>query len=160
MREERAGKRSEAASASPDLDAAAIGLGGVFDHVAIAVADFSDVAPLLELVTGRRASEPERVPAQGVEVRFAGSVELIRPLEPGGAVGRFVARRGPGLHHVAYRVADLEGAMARLAARGRTFTAPEPMPGARGHRVAFLHPASTGGVLIELLERPRAGAPS
>ena len=91
--------------------------------------------------------------SQGVEVCFVGDVELIRPLVPDNGVGRFVERRGPGLHHVAYRVADVREKMAELTAGGWEFTSSEPMQGAGGHRIGFLHPRSTGGVLVELVER-------
>ena len=123
------------------------------DHVAIAVRSFGDVLPLLERLTGATASPPERVESQGVEVCFVGSMELIRALDPDSGVGRFVERRGPGLHHVAYRVEDVGEAMAALKAEGCEFTSPAPMTGAGGHRIAFLHPRSTGGVLVELVER-------
>ncbi len=127
--------------------------GLALDHVAIAVRSFTDFLPLLERLSGTRATEPERVESQGVEVCFVGDVELIRPLVPQGGVGRFVERRGPGLHHMAYRVADVRGKMAELEAGGWEFTSPEPMKGAGGHWIAFLHPRSTGGVLVELVER-------
>ena len=127
--------------------------GLALDHVAIAVRSFNEVLPLLERLAGTRATEPERVESQGVEVCFVGDVELIRALVPESGVGRFVERRGPGLHHVAYRVADVREKMAELTAEGWEFTTPEPMQGAGGHRIAFLHPVSTGGVLVELVER-------
>ena len=123
-----------------------------FDHVAIAVRSFDDVLPLLERVAGVAATEPERVEAQGVEVCFVGGVEVIRPLGDGGGVGRFIERRGPGLHHIAYRVADVGAAMRSLAAQGYEFTSAEPMAGRGGHRIAFMHPRSAGGVLVELVE--------
>ncbi len=128
-------------------------IGGCLDHVAIAVDTFSHLVPLLEHLSGERATPPERVPSQGVDVCFVGSMELIRALDATNSVGRFVERRGAALHHVAYRVRDLEATMEELLSQGRTFTAPGPTQGARGHRVAFLRPVSTGGVLIELLER-------
>ena len=123
------------------------------DHAAIAVRSFEDAIPLLERVTGARATRPERVESQGVEVCFVGRTELIRPLGARGGVARFLERRGPGLHHVAYRVADVADAMARLRADGVRFTSDEPMTGAGGHRIAFIHPSSAGGVLVELVER-------
>ena len=123
------------------------------DHVAVAVRSFADTLPLLERLTGARASAPERVPAQGVEVCFVGRVELIRPLDGNNGVARFIERRGPGLHHVAYRVADVGAAMTALASEGYEFTSARPMAGAGGHRIAFLHPRSTGGLLVELVER-------
>lgn len=126
--------------------------GARFDHVAIAVRSFEDMVPLLERLAGAAATEPERVESQGVEVCFVGRVELIRPLGGGGGVARFVERRGPGLHHVAYRVDDVAAAMRELAAEGRRFTSEGPMTGAGGHRIAFMHPRTAGGVLVELVE--------
>jgi methylmalonyl-CoA epimerase len=126
------------------------------DHVAIAVDSIDALAPALEAVTGARSSRRERVDAQGVELCFIGAgdgkLELLQPLGPDTPVGRFLARRGGGLHHVAYRVPDLPAALRSLAEQGIELIDREPRPGARGHRVAFLHPRSTGGVLIELLE--------
>lgn len=126
--------------------------GAKLDHVAIAVRSFEDMVPLLERLAGVAATEPERVESQGVEVCFVGRVELIRPLGNGGGVARFIERRGPGLHHVAYRVDDVGAAMRELAAEGRRFTSEGPMTGAGGHRIAFMHPRTAGGVLVELIE--------
>ena len=126
--------------------------GAKLDHVAIAVRSFEDMVPLLERLAGVAATEPERVESQGVEVCFVGRVELIRPLGDGGGVARFIERRGPGLHHVAYRVDDVAAAMRELAAEGRRFTSEGPMTGAGGHRIAFMHPRTAGGVLVELVE--------
>ncbi|MCY3547122.1 MAG: VOC family protein [Gemmatimonadetes bacterium] len=123
------------------------------DHVAVAVRSFTDTLPVLERLTGARASAPERVPAQGVEVCFVGRVELIRPLDGNNGVARFIDRRGPGLHHVAYRVEDVGAAMTALESEGYEFTSARPMTGAGGHRIAFVHPRSTGGLLVELVER-------
>ena len=125
------------------------------DHVAIAVESIAASVPLYESLTGGRSSAVERVEAQGVAVAFVGTgegrLELLEPLAADTAVGRFLARRGPGLHHLAYRVDDLEAALAALTARGVELIDRVPRVGAGGHRVAFLHPRSTGGVLIELV---------
>lgn len=123
------------------------------DHVAIAVRSFAHTVDFLERLTGATATPPERVEAQGVEVCFVGRVELIRPLDDDSGVARFIERRGPGLHHVAYGVEDVDAAMAALKADGCEFTSARPMEGAGGHRIAFIHPRSTGGVLTELVER-------
>ena len=126
------------------------------DHVAIAVHSIDDILPSFEAATGGRGSPRERVEAQGVELCFVGSgdgkLELLQPLSPDSPVGRFLAKRGPGLHHVAYRVPDIEEALRSAEARGLELIDREPRPGAHGHRVAFLHPRTTGGVLIELVE--------
>ena len=132
------------------------------DHVAIAVRSFDELLPVLERLSGTRATAPERVESQGVEVCFVGSVELIRPLGPDNGVARFIERRGPGLHHIAYRVPDVAGAMDRMAREGYRFTSDGPMVGRGGHRIGFVHPKSAGGVLVELVEadQPRSRRPS
>jgi methylmalonyl-CoA/ethylmalonyl-CoA epimerase len=126
------------------------------DHVAIAVPSIAEALPLFELLTGGAGSPRERVDAQGVDVAFVGTgtgrIELIEPISADSGVARFLERRGPGLHHLAYRVPDLEAALADLAARGVRLIDERPREGAHGRRVAFIHPASTGGVLIELVE--------
>jgi methylmalonyl-CoA/ethylmalonyl-CoA epimerase len=126
------------------------------DHVAIAVPSITQSQPVFELLTGGTASGRERIPAQGVEVVFigtgSGSLELLEPTDPASAVARFLEKRGPGLHHVAYRVPDLDATLARLDASGFELIDHAPRAGARGHRVAFLHPRSCGGVLVELVE--------
>jgi len=126
------------------------------DHVAIAVESIATALPTFEALTGARGSVPEAVAAQGVAVAFlgegAGKLELIEPLSPESGVARFLARRGPGLHHLAYRVTDLAGTLDRLAAAGVRLIDRQPRPGAGGHRVAFIHPQSAGGVLVELVE--------
>ena len=126
------------------------------DHVAIAVESIDRALPILKAVTGAESSSRERVEAQGVALVFLGSgdgkLELLEPLGPDSPVGRFLEKRGPGLHHIAYRVPDIRAALADLADQGFELVDTEPRPGARGHQVAFLHPRSTGGVLIELVE--------
>lgn len=126
------------------------------DHVAVAVTSIADAMPIFEALVGARGSDPERVDAQGVTVSFlghgAGKLELIEPHSPDSGVGRFLAKRGQGVHHLAYRVADLAATLEALTARGVELIDKAPRPGAHGHRVAFLHPRSTGGVLIELVE--------
>jgi methylmalonyl-CoA/ethylmalonyl-CoA epimerase len=125
------------------------------DHVAIAVESLATALPLFESLTGAAGSVVEEVGSQGVKVVFVGSgagrLELLEPLGPETTVGRFLARRGPGLHHIAYRVADLQATLDALAARGVALIDRRPRAGAGGHRVAFLHPKSTAGVLIELV---------
>mgnify|MGYP006280617535 CR=1 FL=1 len=122
------------------------------DHVAVAVASLEEACPLYELLTGTTCSPVEELPAQGVRVSFVGSLEILEPLEPESTVGRFLDRRGPGLHHIAYRVPDLPEALNRLRDQGFQLIDAEPRPGARGHQVAFLHPRSTGGILVELVQ--------
>ena len=131
----------------------------VLDHVAIAVPSIALALPLYETLLGARGSVPERIDDQGVIVVFVGSgsgrIELLEPLRDDSPVARFLARRGQGLHHIAYRVPDIEAALAACAADGLEAIDVRPRPGAHGRRVAFLHPRSAAGVLIELVEDAR-----
>lgn len=126
------------------------------DHVGIAVASLDDALATFEAIVGALAEGRERVESQGVEVVFVGSgagrLELLAPTRPDSPVARFLQRRGPGIHHLCYRVPDLAAALREHAAAGDELIDREPRAGAHGHRVAFLHPRSTGGVLTELLE--------
>ena len=126
------------------------------DHVAIAVESIDAVLPAFQALTGTGSSRRERVETQGVELVFVGTgdgkLEILEPTGPDTPVGRFLAKRGPGLHHVAYRVEDIDATLAGLAAEGFEFIDERARSGAFGHRVAFLHPRSTGGVLVELVE--------
>lgn len=126
------------------------------DHIAVAVPSLTAALPLFELLSGARGSPPERVESQNVDVVFVGTgpgrIELLQPTGAGSTVQKFLDKRGPGLHHIAYRVADIEGALARFREAGIRLIDEVPRAGAGGHRVAFLHPASTQGVLVELVE--------
>ncbi|MGQ0560939.1 MAG: methylmalonyl-CoA epimerase [Gemmatimonadota bacterium] len=128
----------------------------LLDHIAVAVPSITGVLPLFELIAGGPSSRPERVASQQVEVAFVGSgetrIELLQPTGPESTVQRFLDRRGSGLHHIAYRVANLDATLDRLAAAGIQLIDRQGRPGAGGHRVAFLHPKSTAGILIELVE--------
>jgi methylmalonyl-CoA/ethylmalonyl-CoA epimerase len=128
----------------------------LLDHVAIAVDSIAETLPLLELITGQTGSMRETNLDQGVELVFVGTgqgrVELLEPTDTDTPVGRFLAKRGPGLHHIAYRVSDLPSVLRQLKASGVRLIDEEPRRGAHGHRIAFVHPKSTGGVLIELVE--------
>ena len=126
--------------------------GRELDHVAIAVPSLEEALGLFGLISGHPGSPPETLEAQGVRVSFCGPVELLEPLGPDTPVGRFLARRGPGLHHIAYRSQDIQADLDRLEAEGRELIDRRPRPGARGHMVAFLHPRSTGGILVELVQ--------
>ncbi|MEX0979796.1 MAG: methylmalonyl-CoA epimerase [Gemmatimonadota bacterium] len=121
-------------------------------HVAVAAHSIRETAPLYELITGASCSRIEDVPAQGVRAAFVGTIEILEPLDATGAVARFLERRGPGLHHVAYRVDDIRAALSRLREAGVRLVDEHPRAGAGGHAVAFLHPEATGGVLVELVE--------
>lgn len=122
------------------------------DHVGVAVPSLEEASSLFQLVGGHQGSPPETLEAQGVRVSFVGPIELLEPLGAETTVGRFLARRGPGLHHIAYTTRDIVAELDRLARSGLELIDTEPRPGARGHVVAFLHPRGTGGTLIELVQ--------
>ncbi len=129
------------------------------DHIGVAVPSLGGAARLLERLAGRRATAPVRAESQAAEICFVGALELLAPTGEDGPVARFLARRGPGLHHVAYRTEDLPALMDSLRDEGFEFTSQEPMTGAGGHRIAFVHPRSAGGVLVELVEKRNASSP-
>ena len=128
------------------------------DHVGIAVADLDDAVERYREIFGIEPTHRERMDDQGVdEVLFAvgeSFVQLLGALGPETPVGRFLERRGPGVHHVAYRVESVAGALADLRASGVQLVDEEPRAGSRGTRIAFLHPKGVGGVLVELVEEP------
>ena len=124
------------------------------DHVGVAVRSIEESRGLFELLSGESSSPVEVLEEQGVRVALVGTVELLEPLGPDTTVGRFLERGGQGLHHIALRAVDLERELARLEAEGVELIDRIPRPGAQGHLVAFLHPSSTGGVLVELIQRP------
>ncbi|MEA2246986.1 MAG: methylmalonyl-CoA/ethylmalonyl-CoA epimerase [Solirubrobacteraceae bacterium] len=126
------------------------------DHVGLAVEDLDAAIALHEQTYGLTLSHREVVEEQGVEAVLLdvgeSHVELLRPLDPASAVGRFLASRGPGLHHVAYRVDDIESALDALRERGMRLIDETPRVGIRDSRVAFVHPQSAGGVLTEIVQ--------
>lgn len=132
----------------------------LIDHVGVAVEDLDAAASLYEDTLGMPLSHRETVADQGVEAVLVDvgdcHVELLRPLGPDTSVGRFLAKRGEGLHHVAYRVSDIDGALARLRDEGVALIDAEPRTGIRDSRVAFVHPKATGGVLTEIVEPAEA----
>lgn len=133
---------------------------GRIDHIGVAVEDLDAALALYERDFAMAVQHRETVESQGVEAVLLeigeGHVELLRPLGPDTPVGKFIARKGPGMHHVAYQVADVEAALAALKAAGLRLIDEAPRSGIRDSRVAFLHPASTGGVLTEIVQ-PAAG---
>lgn len=132
------------------------------DHLGIAVTSIDESLRFWELALGLELAGRETVATEGVEVAFlpAGPtrIELLESRAPDGAVARFLDRRGPGIHHVTFEVDDLTGMLDRLAGLGMSLLDRVPRQGAGGTKVAFLHPRSSGGVLVELVER-RARAP-
>jgi methylmalonyl-CoA/ethylmalonyl-CoA epimerase len=128
---------------------------GAIDHTGIAVVNLDESIPFYRDILKLPLVHRETLADQGVEaVLFDvgdSHVELIAPLGPDSGVARFLASRGPGLHHVAYLVDDIDGTLATLAAAGVRLIDRQPRVGIRGSRVAFLHPSASGGVLTELV---------
>jgi methylmalonyl-CoA/ethylmalonyl-CoA epimerase len=126
------------------------------DHIGIAVEDLDQAVRLYRDKLGMPEKHRETVEEQGVEAVLLeigdGHVELLSPLSSETAVGRFLERHGPGMHHVAYRTEDIEASLEAARKAGLRLIDDEPRIGIRGSRVAFVHPKSTGGVLTELVE--------
>jgi methylmalonyl-CoA/ethylmalonyl-CoA epimerase len=129
---------------------------GRIDHIGVAVEDLDEAIALYGDRLGMPLQHRETVEEQGVEAVLLGigdsHVELLRPLGPDTAVGKFLERSGPGLHHVAYGTDDIDSALDAVRGAGLRLIDERPRTGIRGSRVAFLHPKSTGGVLTELVE--------
>jgi methylmalonyl-CoA epimerase len=126
------------------------------DHIGVAVEDLDAAIALHEEAYGMAVAHREIVEEQGVEAVLLdvgeNHVELLRPLDEETPVGRFLSKRGPGLHHVAYQVTDVQATLDILRDRGLRLIDETPRTGIRGSRVAFLHPASSGGVLTEIVQ--------
>jgi methylmalonyl-CoA/ethylmalonyl-CoA epimerase len=129
---------------------------GRIDHIGVAVEDIDGAMELYEDSFQMKLAHREAVESQGVEAVLLdvgeGHVELLRPLGPDTPVGKYMAKNGAGLHHVAYAVDDIDATLEKLAAAGLRLIDSEPRVGIRDSRVAFLHPRSTGGVLTEIVE--------
>ena len=136
------------------------------DHIAIVVRSIKEALQVYEGALGLELTDVKEVPEQAVRVAFLpvgeSEIELLEPLTTdtstklgtGGGVAKFLEKRGEGLHHICFEVEDIEAALRDLAARGIRLIDEQPRRGALG-RVAFLHPKSAHGVLIELIEKPR-----
>jgi len=127
-----------------------------FDHTAICVRDIGASIALIEELLGQKVAHRQFVPAQKVHAAFfdfgnGASLELVAP-EGNEGLEKFLQKRGDALHHIALRVRDLDALLARLASRGVPLIDRVSRPGARGHKVAFLHPKAFGGTLLELVE--------
>jgi methylmalonyl-CoA/ethylmalonyl-CoA epimerase len=126
-------------------------------HVGIAVDDLDTAVATYGRLFGAELERRETLDEQGVEVALlrlgGGRIELLAPHGPETPVGRFLAKRGPGLHHVAFEVDDVAAELDRLAAAGAELVDEEPRAGVYGHEIAFVHPDATGGVLAELVGR-------
>jgi methylmalonyl-CoA/ethylmalonyl-CoA epimerase len=129
---------------------------GRIDHIGVAVEDLESAIGLYESSFEMALAHRETVESQGVEAVLLdvgdGHVELLRPLGADTAVGKFIERKGPGLHHVAYAVDDIDSTLASLRDAGLELIDDEARVGIRESRVAFLHPRSTAGVLTEIVE--------
>lgn len=130
------------------------------DHVGIAVPSLEQAVPLYSALLGDQPTDREEVPDEHVRValfgRGGGRVELLEPTRQDSPVSRFLERHGGGIHHVCLRVPDVKEALERAREQGAEVLPPGVREGAGGRAVAFLHPNSTGGVLIELSEEPDA----
>jgi methylmalonyl-CoA epimerase len=129
---------------------------GRIDHVGVAVEDLDVALERYRTAFGLELEHREVVEEQGVDAALLGvgegHVELLAPLGPETPVGRYLAKRGPGLHHVAYAVEDVDAALDALRAAGMRLIDEHARTGIRGSRVAFLHPSATGGVLTEIVQ--------
>lgn len=130
------------------------------DHIGIAVDEHSGVRSVYEDLLGLRLQSTDEVASQKVKTAFYPCadvrLELLEPSSPESTVAKFLERRGEGLHHVAFEVDDIRAELARAKGLGVQLIDEAPRPGARGTQVAFLHPKSTHGVLVEFVERPRS----
>lgn len=131
-------------------------MGTIIDHVGIAVRDLDEVLKLWKEAFGLAQAGREEVPEQGLKVAFVqlgeSRVEFLESTREDNAIGKFIASRGPGIHHIALKVDDIEKALERAVSSGVTPIDRVPRKGAGGNRIAFLHPKSTHGVLVELCE--------
>jgi methylmalonyl-CoA epimerase len=129
---------------------------GRIDHVGVAVQDMDAALTLYRDELGLPLAHRETVEEQGVDAALLdvgdGHVELLAPLGPETPVGKYLARKGPGLHHVAYAVDDIEAELERLRGAGLRLIDETPRVGIRNSRVAFVHPAAVGGVLTEIVQ--------
>jgi methylmalonyl-CoA/ethylmalonyl-CoA epimerase len=126
------------------------------DHVGIATRELEEGFAVWQDALGLQLNTTEEIPDQGVRVAMLEigdtHVEFLEPVSPDSAVGRFLAKRGPGIHHLAVEVTDIRASLAELKSKGARLIDEEPRLGARGCLVAFIHPASTHGVLLELVQ--------
>jgi len=128
------------------------------DHIGIATNQIAEALAVWRDALGLEIDSTEEVADQGVRVAMLPlgetHVELLEPTSSDSPIGRFLAKRGPGIHHLAIEVADIRAALAGLAEKGARLIDEKPRSGAGGCLVAFIHPSSTNGVLLELVQRP------
>lgn len=131
------------------------------NHIGIAVTSIEEAVPFYRDCLGMIYSGTEEVPSQLVKVAFLSigesKMELLEPTSPESPVAKFLEKNGPGVHHIAYGVDDIEAAIAQLVAKGTRMIDSAPRNGAHGARIAFIHPKSSGGVLTELCEAHNDG---
>jgi methylmalonyl-CoA/ethylmalonyl-CoA epimerase len=129
----------------------------VLDHIGIAVANLDDALRFYRDTLGLEIEAPETVDSQRVRVHFIPTgetaLELLEPTAPDSAIAKYLAKKGPGLHHITLRVDDLAVVLTHLKSRGVRLIDETPRPGAHGALVAFIHPAAAHGVLVELTQK-------
>ena len=130
------------------------------DHIAVVVQDMEAALKVYRDALGLPLARVEDVPAEGVKVAFLpmpegdGEVELVQPTDEESGIARFLAKRGQGIHHICFRVDDIQAAMDHVTANGLQVIEDEPRVGSQGQKYVFIHPKSAHGVLIELYELP------
>mgnify|MGYP001059029349 FL=1 len=126
------------------------------DHIAVLVNDIESAATFWRDALGIELTKVTDVPAEGAQVAFlpvgASEIELVKPTTADSGLARYLQTRGPGMHHICLEVDDIAGVIARLQEHGVEMINPEPRLSAQGKKYAFVHPKSTGGVLVELYE--------
>jgi methylmalonyl-CoA epimerase len=128
------------------------------DHIGIAVADLNEALKFYRDALGLEIEAPEEVVSQRVRAHFiplgASALELLEATEDSSPIAKYIERRGPGIHHITLRVGDIREVLSRLKAHGVRLVDDEPREGAQGALVAFIHPSSAHGVLVELVQSP------
>ncbi len=126
------------------------------EHLGIAVKDLDAATKMYETLLGKEAYKTEEVESEGVVTRFfqigESKIELLQATHPNSPIAKFIEKRGEGIHHIAYEVEDIESELARLKKEGFQLIHESPKDGADNKRIAFLHPKSTAGVLVELCQ--------
>jgi len=130
-------------------------------HIAIAVEDLETARKAFETLVGNKIEVFEDVPDQKVRVGMIpvgeSRLELAGPTDPSSTIAKFIEKRGEGIHHICFEVTDIESELSRLKAAGFQLIDEVPRLGADGHKIAFIHPRTTGGVLVELSEKTKIG---
>ncbi len=126
-------------------------------HIGIAVRSLEASGDLFSKLFGMRAGHTEEVQEQKVKATFfsigEGGIELLEPTSPDSTIAKFIEKRGEGIHHLSFEVDDIEAEIARLKSEGFQMIDDTPRPGADGYRIAFIHPKSTNGVLVEISQK-------